>query len=103
MRLNVFTPIAAGRPQRQHLATFVTMMLIALWHGISWATIVFGLYHSASLIGHRMLERRRPPNEARLVRIGKAVLIFFWFVLSLPLLQLDLDSAIDFYRAMVGL
>jgi D-alanyl-lipoteichoic acid acyltransferase DltB (MBOAT superfamily) len=103
MRVNVFTPIAAGRPQRQHLATFVTMMLIALWHGISWATVVFGLYHSASLIGHRVLERRRPPNEARLVRIGKAVLIFFWFVLSLPLLQLDLDSAIDFYRAMVGL
>ncbi len=64
MRTNVFTPIAAGHPERQYLATFVTMMLIALWHGVSWATFVFGLYHAASLIGHRMLEARRPPSTA---------------------------------------
>ena len=37
------------------------------------------------------------------MRIAKAFAVFFWFVLSLPLLQLDLDAAIDFYRAMVGL
>ena len=42
---------AAGRANRQALATAVTMMLIALWHAVSWATVVFGVYHAVSLIG----------------------------------------------------
>lgn len=101
LRTNVFTPIAAGRPQRQHLATFVTMMLIALWHGVTWATVVFGVYHAISLIAHREVERRRRATTTSLARL-KPVLVFLWFTLSLPLLHLDLGDAGDFYLALVG-
>jgi alginate O-acetyltransferase complex protein AlgI len=103
LRANVFTPLAAGRPQRQAFATAVTMMLIALWHAVSWATIVFGVYHAASLIAHRALQRRRPATSGRTVHAAKSFAVFSWFGLSLPLLQLSLGDAIDFYRAMIGL
>ena len=78
------------------------MLLIALWHGVSWATLVFGLYHAAFLVGHRMLSQRRPPGTAPILRVTKQVGIFTWFGVSLPLLHLSLDGAIDFYRAMLG-
>jgi alginate O-acetyltransferase complex protein AlgI len=101
LRANVYTPLAAGRPRRQSLATMVTMLLIALWHGVTWATVVFGVYHGTSLIVHRQFERHRPPSSARAVRVVKMVAIFLWFTLSLPLLQLDLGSSIDFYARLV--
>lgn len=102
LRVNVFTPLVAGRPPRQHVATTVTMLLIALWHGVTWATVVFGLYHAAFLVGHRILERRRPASGRTSVRWLKSVGIFAWFGLSLPLLQLPLSDALSFYGAIVG-
>lgn len=102
LRINVYTPIVAGHPERQYVGTTITMLLIALWHGVSWATVVFGLYHSAFLIGHRLLSRRRPATASRAVRVLKSVGIFAWFGLSLPLLHLPLDGTVDFYRAMLG-
>ena len=77
------------------------MMLIALWHGVTWATVVFGLYHGLSLVGHRELERRRPASTAPTWRMAKSVLVFLWFTLSLPLLHLDLGDSIEFYARLV--
>ncbi len=102
LRINVYTPLVAGHPQRRYVGTTITMMLIALWHGVSWATVVFGLYHAAFLVGHRMLSQRRPPGTSAALRVPKSVGIFVWFGLSLPLLHLPLDRTIDFYRAMLG-
>jgi hypothetical protein len=59
------------------------------------------VYHATSLIVHRQFERHRPPSSARAVRVVKMVTIFLWFTLSLPLLQLDLGSSIDFYARLV--
>jgi hypothetical protein len=49
-----------------------------------------------------MLERRRPPTTVITVRWLKSAAIFAWFGLSLPLLQLGLGEALDFYGAMLG-
>jgi D-alanyl-lipoteichoic acid acyltransferase DltB (MBOAT superfamily) len=100
VRVNVFTPIVGRHPERQYAATMLSMMLIGLWHSITWASAVFGLYHGVSLVGHRALGRRRPPDHRW--RYAKSVLVFVWFGLSLPLLQLDLRGAADFYLAIVG-
>ncbi|MEL6890568.1 MAG: MBOAT family O-acyltransferase [Actinomycetota bacterium] len=102
LRTNVFTPIVAGHPERMYVGTVVTMMLIALWHGVTWATFVFGVYHSVALVGHRMLQARRPASANQPVRWAKSVGVFVWFTLSLPLLQLDLGESIDFYAAVWG-
>jgi alginate O-acetyltransferase complex protein AlgI len=102
LRANVFTPIVGGNARRQYAATALIMVLIGLWHSVGWATLVFGLYHGVSLIGHRMLEQRRPPRLDSPWQFVKPVGIFTWFGLSLPLLQLPLDRAIDFYGVMIG-
>ena len=103
LRTNVFTAIVGRRPQRQYAATVVTMLLIGLWHSVTWASAVFGVYHAIFLLGHRAIGRRRPPSEAAAWRFLKPALVFGWFGLSLPLLQLDLSGAIDFYGAMIGI
>ncbi len=102
LRINVYTPMVAGHPRRQYAATTITMLLIALWHGVSWATVVFGFYHAAFLVGHRLVSLHRPPTHTPITRVMKSVGIFAWFGASLPLLHLSLDDSIDFYRAMLG-
>ncbi|MEJ7801269.1 MAG: MBOAT family O-acyltransferase [Ilumatobacter sp.] len=102
LRTNVFTAMVGRRAQRQYAATTVTMVLIGLWHSITWASLVFGLYHAVSLVGHRVVEKRRPASEHRAWRFLKPVMVFVWFALSLPLLQLDLGDAVAFYGSLVG-
>ncbi|HUF99487.1 MAG TPA: MBOAT family O-acyltransferase [Ilumatobacter sp.] len=102
LRVNLFTPIAAGKPQRQFFATMVLMVSIGLWHAITWASLLFGVYHGVSLILHRLAERRRPASAAPPWRFAKPVFVFLWYALSLPLLQLDLGEAVEFYGALVG-
>ena len=102
LRINVYTPLVAGHPRRQYAGTTITMLLIALWHGVSWATVAFGLYHAAFLIGHRIVSLHRPPSPSTVLRVAKSVGIFAWFGASLPLLHLSLADSIDFYRAMLG-
>lgn len=102
LRQNVFTPLVAGRPQRQYWATLLLMVLIGLWHSVTWASLLFGVYHGTSLILHRIVSRRRPPSSAPAVRVLKPIGIYLWYALSLPLLQLDLGSALEFYATLVG-
>lgn len=103
LRANVFTPMVGRHPERQYAATMLTMLLIGLWHSVTWASALFGAYHGASLVAHRVVERRRPARPGALVRWAKSVAVFAWFALSLPLLNLDLDDAGRFYAAIVGL
>lgn len=103
LRVNVFTPITMGRPSRQAAAAMLTMLLIGLWHGVNLAAVVFGLYHGVSLLIHRRVSAARPAPADRpmVVRVGLSAAIFIWFTLSLPLIELDLGEAADFYRALL--
>ncbi|MEO6654426.1 MAG: MBOAT family O-acyltransferase [Ilumatobacteraceae bacterium] len=102
LRANVFTAMVGRRAQRQYAATTVTMVLIGLWHSITWASAVFGLYHAISLVGHRIVEKRRPASPNPAWRFLKPIMVFVWFALSLPLLQLGLGDAVAFYGSLVG-
>ena len=81
----------------------LTMLLIGLWHGVNLAAVVFGLYHGVSLLIHRRVSAARPAPADRpmVVRVGLSAAIFIWFTLSLPLIELDLGEAADFYRALL--
>jgi D-alanyl-lipoteichoic acid acyltransferase DltB (MBOAT superfamily) len=103
LRANVFTPLVGRHPGRQPAATMLTMLLIGLWHSVTWASAAFGIYHGVSLVVHRQLQRRRPARQGPALRVLKPAAVFAWFALSLPLLQLDLGGAIEFYAALVGL
>ena len=101
---NVFTPLGGMRAKRQYVAVFATIMVIALWHDISWALVVFGLYHGTGLIGLRIANRFRPanPNPSMGLRLVKNLAMFVFVLLGLPLLILELGDAPDFYTALVG-
>jgi D-alanyl-lipoteichoic acid acyltransferase DltB (MBOAT superfamily) len=79
------------------------MVLIGLWHSVTWASLAFGVYHGVSLVLHRFVSQRRPAGDGAALRVLKPVAIVAWFGLSLPLLRLDLREALHFYAALVGL
>lgn len=103
LRTNVFTAIVGRHPRRQYAGIVITMLLIGLWHSVTWASVLFGVYHAIFLLAHRAIAGRRPPSDAAVWTFLKPALVFAWFGLSLPLLQLDLSEAIDFYGAMMGI
>lgn len=102
---NVFTPLGGMRQRSQYLAIAATMMVIALWHDISIPLVLFGVYHTSGLIGDRLLTQVRPaaPEPALILRTVKAMLLFVFVTVSLPLLALPLDELGHFYAALAGL
>ncbi|MEM9200694.1 MAG: MBOAT family O-acyltransferase [Actinomycetota bacterium] len=101
---NVFTPLGGMRENRQYIAITATIMVIALWHDITWPLVIFGLYHASALVGARMMNKWRPadPDPGLPLRVGKNLAMFVFVMLGLPLLILDLGALPDFYAALVG-
>jgi len=100
---NVFVPLGGMRARTQYVAIVATMMVIALWHDLTIPLVIFGLYHSAGLIGHRWWVARHPvPDHRGLARrAGANVLLFVFYLLSLPLLMVELGSLGDFYGRLL--
>jgi alginate O-acetyltransferase complex protein AlgI len=101
---NVFVPMGGMRARTQYVAIFATMMVIALWHDLSIPLVIFGLYHSAGLILHRWWVGRHPVAADRGVarRVGAWLLFFGFYLISLPLLMVDLSTLPDFYARLVS-
>jgi D-alanyl-lipoteichoic acid acyltransferase DltB (MBOAT superfamily) len=102
---NVFVPLGGMRQRSQYVAIAATMMVIALWHDISLALVLFGLYHTAGIIGARLLNQVRPAatDPSTLLKTGKAFLLFMFVVASLPMLVLKFDELGRFYEALIGI
>jgi D-alanyl-lipoteichoic acid acyltransferase DltB (MBOAT superfamily) len=102
---NVFVPLGGMRRERQYVALVATMMVVALWHDLTIPLVLFGAYHSAGLVGHRLLRARRgaPSDEAVAVRLAKIGSLFVYVALSFPLLLLQLDDLDDFYGRLFGI
>lgn len=100
---NVFVPMGGMRSRTQYVAIVATMMVIALWHGLSLPLVIFGIYHSAGLVLHRMWVARHPvsTNRSLLRREGAHVLFFVYYLISLPLLMLSLSQLPDFYGRLL--
>jgi D-alanyl-lipoteichoic acid acyltransferase DltB (MBOAT superfamily) len=88
LRDYLYFPLGGNRKGevRKYFNLFITMLLGGLWHGAAWTFVVWGLFHSAILIFHRLLEpvmahiqlRGLPDRLWLLVRI-----LFFFHVLCL--------------------
>ncbi|MGN6611782.1 MAG: MBOAT family O-acyltransferase [Angustibacter sp.] len=100
---NVFVPMGGMRARTQYVAIAATMMVIALWHDLSVPLVIFGIYHTAGLVTHRWWVTRHPvPADRSLARRAAAWLPFYaYFLLSLPLLMLDLSSLPTFYARLL--
>jgi hypothetical protein len=69
------------------------------------ALVLFGLYHTAGIIGARLLNQVRPAatHPSTLLKTGKAFLLFMFVVASLPMLVLKFDELGRFYEALIGI
>ena len=100
---NVFVPMGGMRSRTQYPAIVSTMMVIALWHDLSLPLVLFGVYHATGLVLHRLWVSRHPvPKPRPVVRRLAANLVFFvYYLISLPLLSLDLSQLPLFYERLL--
>lgn len=104
---NVFVPIVGTHKQRQHFGILCTMMVIALWHNLSIALVLFGALHGGALVLERMWRGRaardgydQSPRGAGNLR-GWAMMYLF-LALTVPLLLLRDADILHFYTALIG-
>lgn len=100
---NVFVPVGGFRKERQYIALFLTMMTIALWHDISLNMVAFGLYHAAALMIQRVWSSRfqLSGSASRMLAPVFVLMTFLTATLGLPMLVLPLDTAMEFYNALL--
>jgi D-alanyl-lipoteichoic acid acyltransferase DltB (MBOAT superfamily) len=83
LRDYLYKPLGGSRASvpRTCLNLLITMGLGGLWHGASWTFIVWGLYHGAGLVLHRLTRplRERLPMAARLYGGWLLTLAFVMF------------------------
>jgi D-alanyl-lipoteichoic acid acyltransferase DltB (MBOAT superfamily) len=122
VRFYVFSPMSRHLLRRKPrpplpliilLAQLTTMVIIGLWHGVSWNFLIWGGWHGLGLFAHKMWsDRTRPwyrqaqrqPWQRRVWAFGGWALTFHfvvlgwvWFVLPEP------TQALTFFGKLVGL
>ena len=102
----VFVPLGGYRPKRQWFAILATMMTIALWHGLSFSWVAFGVYHGVGMLATRWWQvrrqQRRVPSPAGWRRIAGVVATYVYVSISLPIVVLPWHALDDFYLKVVG-
>jgi alginate O-acetyltransferase complex protein AlgI len=101
LRDHLFIPLGGSRGGRWHTCRnlFITMTLGGLWHGASWAFVIWGLVHGLLLIGHRLFRdfaRMRPwldaglrsvPGSALCIGLTFFTVCFTWVLFRAPSLE----------------
>ena len=90
-----------------------TMVLIGLWHGITWNFLIWGLWHGVGLFIHNRWNAAtrtqaktlaEKPALNRLVNVGTTLLTFHFVVLGWVFFALPQTSvAIDVFLRLFGL
>lgn len=102
---NIFVPMGGYRAHTQHIALFLTIMFIALWHNFTWPVIAFGIYHFALLSLHRAYKgyvAMQHIADTPQRRVFYTILTYFSSIISFPLITTSWDKAAPLYRALLG-
>ncbi|MBN1555098.1 MAG: MBOAT family protein [Phycisphaerae bacterium] len=72
LRDYLYIPLGGNRkgPRRTYINLMLTMLLGGLWHGASWAFVLWGLLHGAALAAHKFLSGRFLPRFHHTVARG---------------------------------
>ncbi|MCB1689120.1 MAG: MBOAT family protein [Halioglobus sp.] len=104
----VFTPVAFLL-KRPALGVIASMLILGIWHELSWRYIVWGLYHGLGIVGFQQWSRLKQRFPAWLHLPGAlsralGILITFNFViLSFAITRTDeLSEAVAIYRTIFG-
>jgi D-alanyl-lipoteichoic acid acyltransferase DltB (MBOAT superfamily) len=89
-----------------------TMLLIGLWHGITWNFAVWGLWHAVGLFIHnrwsgwsrlRYTETSQPEGIQRMIALGGWFLTFQYVTLGWVWFALPtIPSSLDAFRKLLG-
>ncbi|MBI1216871.1 MAG: hypothetical protein GC185_13795 [Alphaproteobacteria bacterium] len=107
-RRNVYVPAGGYRAETQYLAIFCTMMVIALWHKLTPACFIYGLYHGGLMAGYRHLSEARDGAAEgktplwRRPAAGRA-LTYLAVSVSLPLIFIPESQLLPYYAALLGM
>ncbi len=84
LRDYLYIPLGGSRkgPVRTYLNLFLTMLLGGLWHGASWAFVIWGALHGGWLAIERFWARHRPAGLPRAPRWAGILLTFHIVVLG---------------------
>ncbi|NLX09268.1 MAG: MBOAT family protein [Chloroflexi bacterium] len=122
VRFYVFSPLTRYllmRPRKPSptvlalIGQMTTMIVIGLWHGVSWHFVVWGIWHGLGLFAHKVWsDRTRPyylrlrerPRLAQAVAVLGVVLTFHfvtlgWVWFALP----DIGTSWDIFLRLLGL
>jgi D-alanyl-lipoteichoic acid acyltransferase DltB (MBOAT superfamily) len=121
LRTYVFTPLTRALMRRRLVGdrmaiaagSFATMLLIGLWHGVSWNFVVFGLLHGVgvtwvSLFARNAGRRLLPPALPRWWRQSRAgyacsvAVTVSFFAATALLVGTDLPGAVRYAQALLG-
>jgi D-alanyl-lipoteichoic acid acyltransferase DltB (MBOAT superfamily) len=104
----IFTPVAFTL-KRPATGIIASMLILGIWHELSWRYIVWGLYHGVGIVGFQLWNR----NKARLpgwlvlprplaILLGTLITVNF-VILSFAITRTDdLASALAIYRTIFG-
>jgi D-alanyl-lipoteichoic acid acyltransferase DltB (MBOAT superfamily) len=80
-------------------ATFVTMVLVGLWHGPAWTYVVFGAVHGAAFVVNHLSRRRRWPVPDAVGWFLTFLVVNVGFVFFRAA---TINQALDMLAAMLG-
>lgn len=103
---NVFVPLGGYRKERQYFAILATMMVIALWHNLSIALILFGALHGGALVLGRIVRggttvRANNADQTWPRYICGWAATYAFLALTIPLLLLSDRDILHFYAALI--
>jgi alginate O-acetyltransferase complex protein AlgI len=75
----------------------ITMLLGGLWHGANWTFVIWGAYHGALLIAHRLFREQWDPLPSWFKRLFMFLLVVIGWVFFRAI---DLHHALHMLRAM---
>ncbi len=84
LRDYLYIPLGGSRkgPVRTYINLFLTMLLGGLWHGASWAFVIWGALHGGWLAIERFWARHRPAGLPKAPRWAGILLTFHIVVLG---------------------
>ena len=108
LRHYVFFPLGGSRGGiwRAHRNTFITLVLIGLWHGANWTFVLYGAIHAVAIMVNRTFVRARPKEYDENAQpwhqlLWKIALTFHFVVLARILFRAPgLEPATDVVRAL---
>lgn len=86
--------LSAGRVSKLkiYLSTFVTLVVIGLWHGANWTFGVFGAIHGFYLVAETILEKQTNFVKNLFIRLNLSLvyktihIIIFFLLITIPLI-----------------